>query len=303
MGNPDPGSSRLTLCPATRYSWAVIKKILPVVLLLLLAGCPATRHRGPRKSPRPRTPLPITGTREVVRVIDGDTVVLNGGERVRINYINTPEKREELGPEAGAFARERFQGARVKVEGNTRDGYGRLLGDVIAQGKSLAQTMVAHGLAHVFLIPPYDTDKVKLLMAAQARARDKKLGIWDTGRYQGNFHITSFHANPPGKDKFNLNGEYLRIANITTDPQSLSGYTLSNRAKDQFVFGEVIIPAGHTVIVSSGHGTDQPDPKKQIRMFWRRKSEAWSNWGDTATLRDSEGKVVDEVIHKPKRRR
>ena len=239
----------------------------------------------------------------MIRVIDGDTVVLNGGDRVRINYINTPEKREELGPEAGAHARKLCQGKMVRVEGNSRDGYGRMLGDIYCDKKSLARSMVASGLAHVFIIPPYDADKAKVLLAAQAKARGRKFGIWDTGRYQGAFHITSFHANAKGKDKFNLNGEYLRIANITSRAQNISGYTLINRKGEEFLFGDLKVPGGHTVMVLSGHGKDQTDPKKQLRLFWSRKDEAWNNWGDTASLRDPSEKVVDEVIHKPRRRR
>ena len=289
--------------PLTGYHYPVTKKILPIILLLLFTGCPPSHHRYTHKPPGDRASLPITGTREVKRVIDGDTVVLNGGERVRINNINTPEKKEELGPEAGAFARKLCQGKMVRVEGNTRDGYGRLLGDIICEGKSLAQQMVSHGLAHVFLIPPFEPDKAEVLLAAQAKAREKKVGIWDTGRYQGHFHITSFHANAKGKDKFNLNGEYLRIANITSQSQSFSGYTLVNRKGEEFLFGEVKVPGGHTVMVLSGHGEDQINPKKQLRLFWRRKDEAWNNWGDTATLRDPSEAVVDQVIHKPRRRR
>ncbi len=270
-----------------------------MTLLLVLAGCSSPTRKYTRRSD---APLP-TGTREVVRVIDGDTVELNGGDRVRINYINTPEKREELGRESSALARKLCRGKMVRVESRGRGGYGRVLGDIYCDKKSLAHSMVASGLAHVMIIPPFDADTAKVLLAAQAKARARKSGIWDTGRYQGFFHITSFHANAKGKDKFNLNGEYLRIANVTSQQQSISGYTLVNRKGEEFLFGDVKIPGGHTLMVFSGHGEDQTNAKKQIRLYWRRKDEAWNNWGDTATLRDSAETVVDQVIHKPRRRR
>lgn len=271
-----------------------------LLLAALLTGCSSTPNKQPRRASKP---LPSPGNRLVVRVIDGDTVQLNGGERVRINNINTPEKKEEMGPEASAFARKLLHRKMVKVEGGSRDHYGRLLGDLVLGGKSFAEAIVAAGLAHVFLIPPYDADKARRLIKAQARARSKARGIWDTSRYLGQFHITSFHANAPGHDNFNLNKEYLRIASIATKPASIKGYTVTNRKGEEYLFGELTLQPGHSLILSSGHGTDKKDPRKQIVLFWNRSEGAWNNRGDTATLSDPDGKVVDQVIYKPRRRR
>ena len=64
----------------------------------------------------------------VVRVIDGDTVVLAGGERVRLIGVDAPEVGEPGAEEATLFVRERVEGRTVWLEpdGNDRDRFGRL---------------------------------------------------------------------------------------------------------------------------------------------------------------------------------
>jgi len=276
------------------------KDLIPALLIatILLTACSgpqrSRRHRG--KDSRPAV---VSGLRKIVRVIDGDTFQLNGGDRVRLAYVNTPEKREELGPEATAFAKKRLKGKKVRIEGRKRDGYGRLIADVLIKDSSFAVELVRAGMAHLFIIPPFDKDKVAELLKAQRDARQKNVGIWATGRYQGLFHITSFHANPRGNDNFNLNGEVVRIACTGVEPASLKGYRLHNKRGEYYEFGDVTLPPGHTVLLHSGHGTDQKNPRKQMHLFWKRQASAWTNRGDAATLRDADGGLVDEALHVP----
>jgi micrococcal nuclease len=295
----------------------MIRRALPRSLLLVLVcftlGCPsshrpryARQHRGgcPKACAGGRSgPGVEQGTRRVERVIDGDTLVLNGGDRVRLAQVNAPEIDEEFGTEARDFARALVLDKLVGVEGSTRDGYGRLVADVTVGGKSLALELVARGLVHLYLIPPVDEARARQILAAQRVARQRRLGIWGTARYQGLFHITSFHANPPGNETFNLNSEYVRLASITDLPASLRGYALANRRDERYTFGDVVVPAGHTVIVASGGGTDQLDAKRQLKLFWNRTQGAWANKGDTASLRDPTGHVVDELAYDPRHRK
>lgn len=47
---------------------------------------------------------------EVIRVIDGDTMKLDDGRRVRLYGIDCPEGRQETGDEATAFVRRMAEG-------------------------------------------------------------------------------------------------------------------------------------------------------------------------------------------------
>jgi len=64
----------------------------------------------------------------VTRVIDGDTVELSSGERVRFIGIDAPEIGEPGADEATNFVRERTEGRTVWLEadGNNTDRHGRL---------------------------------------------------------------------------------------------------------------------------------------------------------------------------------
>ena len=64
----------------------------------------------------------------VIRVIDGDTVELSNGERVRFIGIDAPEIGEPGADEATEFVRERVEGRTVWLEpdGNNTDRHGRL---------------------------------------------------------------------------------------------------------------------------------------------------------------------------------
>jgi len=64
----------------------------------------------------------------VLRVIDGDTIELAGGEVVRLIGVDTPEPGEPGAGEATRFVRERTEGLTVWLEadGRDRDAHGRL---------------------------------------------------------------------------------------------------------------------------------------------------------------------------------
>ncbi|MCL2232661.1 MAG: thermonuclease family protein [Treponema sp.] len=64
----------------------------------------------------------------VVRVIDGDTIELAGGERVRLIGVDAPERGRPGANEAAQFVRERTEGRTVWLEadGANQDRHGRL---------------------------------------------------------------------------------------------------------------------------------------------------------------------------------
>jgi endonuclease YncB( thermonuclease family) len=241
-------------------------------------------------------PTSMTGT--VVKVYDGDTVVMDNDDRVRVRWINTPEKRpaQAYADEAQRFAERLLLNRKVVLHldpTHQRDGYGRLVAAIQVGSVDLSLALVERGLAHVFIIPP-EPDDIRPLLAAQAKAKKARRGIWSNRRYQGDLHITSFHGNAPGDDRQNVNGEYLRICNIADAAIDLGTFSMRNSKGKRWRLPAVEIPAGHTVRLHSGVGVAQTDPAQQLTAHLNSREPIWSNEGDRATLTDANGRLVDE---------
>jgi endonuclease YncB( thermonuclease family) len=112
----------------------------------------------------------------IIRVLDGDTVEVLGGDRIRFVGINTPETGYPYSSEAKEFLMDRILNQTVSVEVLGKDRYGRLLGYVHFNGELLNEELVREGLAHSFY---YDRDDhYKEIMRAEESARKEGKGIW-----------------------------------------------------------------------------------------------------------------------------
>lgn len=120
----------------------------------------------------------------VTRVIDGDTIEIAGGERVRYIGIDAPEERGTNGIEC--FAREAsdanstlVQGQYVRLEADTRDRdrYGRLLRYVWIDDQLINEVLVRRGFARRASYPPDDAKDAQL-QEAEALAQLEGAGLW-----------------------------------------------------------------------------------------------------------------------------
>ncbi|WP_426756630.1 thermonuclease family protein [Myxococcus sp. Y35] len=120
----------------------------------------------------------------VVEVLDGDTVVLEGGERVRYLLADTPERTgaggECFGPEAHAFNRGLVEGRQVTLTYGEacEDRFGRLLAYVSVGGREVNTLLVERGHACVLHVPPAGSLRRAEFEALEAQARLARRGIW-----------------------------------------------------------------------------------------------------------------------------
>lgn len=223
----------------------------------------------------------------VVKVYDGDTLTLESGDKIRLRWINTPElrPREAFGDEAKAHATRLVLGSTVQliVSPEGRDGYGRVLAGVRLGETDLTRSLLEEGLGHVFVIPPEDHD-IAPLIAVQAKARKARRGIWSLEEYQHDLHITSFHANGRGDDEADPNVEYMRIANLSDQEVDLSEWSIATRHGQKFSLPTLFVPPGHTVMVYSGMGAEQPNPLRQLTAYLGSRTALWDDDGDTVVL-------------------
>lgn len=149
-------------------------------------------------SPPSGAPSPTTDPEErhvVTRVLDGDTIVVNGGVKVRYIGIDTPEFYGDS-QETECFAREAkirneqlMLGMTVRLESDVTDTdtYGRLLRYVylddprssISDEVSINEILVHEGFAFARTFPP-DVALQENLTKLEADARENNRGLWDS---------------------------------------------------------------------------------------------------------------------------
>jgi micrococcal nuclease len=115
----------------------------------------------------------------VVKVIDGDTVELFDGRRVRYLGIDTPETDEPYFAEATARNRELVEGKIVELQSGAedRDVYDRLLRYVYVDGVFVNAELVAEGYATAYIFDP-DGRFSQVLVQLEQYAKLRGQGIW-----------------------------------------------------------------------------------------------------------------------------
>ncbi len=138
-----------------------------ILLLVIACACQVSKDR----------PYQLA---RVLSIVDGDTIVLTDGRRVRYVSIDTPERGDHFFTEASMLNRRLVEGKQIKMYSGTRetDRYGRTLAWVEVDGVAVAETLITMGLAH---ITGYRDSKMFIprLITRQREAMDHRRGIWE----------------------------------------------------------------------------------------------------------------------------
>jgi len=127
----------------------------------------------------PAPPVVRAGEGKVVRVFDGDSlVVASGTERIEVRLfgIDAPERTQPYSARARRFCGEQALGRDVRLLPHGEDAYHRTLAEVILpDGRSLNRELVRAGLAWWYRrYVPDDTE----LEALERAARTARRGLW-----------------------------------------------------------------------------------------------------------------------------
>ena len=137
-------------------------------------------------------PSPVSGqtrnlsTCELVRVIDGDTIVCAPDTRVRLILIDAPERSQAPWGDRARARLERLLsrgGIRLETDVQTHDRFGRLLAYVRVRGENINVRMVADGFAVLATYPP-NLRYVDAVRDAQRAARSGRRGLWAEGGFE-----------------------------------------------------------------------------------------------------------------------
>jgi micrococcal nuclease len=173
-----------------------VSRFFILVLIIGLLALPAVFFFQQQKS------APVAGAYAgifVRRAVDGDTLQLSDGERVRLIGIDTPEVHESeklyrdsrrsgqdirtiqaLGQRSWDFTKDLAEGKPVRLEFDIekRDKYGRLLAYVyLEDGTFVNAEIVREGYASLMTYPP-NVKYEALFLKLYREARENKRGLW-----------------------------------------------------------------------------------------------------------------------------
>ncbi len=123
--------------------------------------------------------------RTCIAVIDGDTIVLDGKEKVRLIGVDTPETKDPrkpvqyFGKEACEFTKRLVEGQKVRLgfDLNKTDKYGRTLAYVYLEDGTLLNAEIikqGYGFAYGYLIFKYYGEFKRY----EREARKNEIGLW-----------------------------------------------------------------------------------------------------------------------------
>lgn len=204
-----------------------------LVLVLGVAGCDESTSTGSRSG---------AGAATLARVVDGDTLELDNGERVRLIGINTPEtEHPDFGDECYGHQATRFtegllpdgEELRLVFDVERRDQYDRLLAYVYRQrdGLFVNAEVIGSGYAYVETVPP-NVEHADEFRALAREARQDERGLWSrcptSGGQPRNAHggcLDDYEGAcvppvPPDLDCDDIDGP---VTVVGDDPHNLDG--------------------------------------------------------------------------------
>ena len=141
----------------------------------------------------------------VQRVVDGDTIKLSDGQRVRLIGVDTPELHysnklvkdaqrsgvdmaaiQELGQKASDFTKSLVDGKSVRLEYDItkKDKYGRTLAYIyLEDGTFVNAKILEDGFGQIMTIPP-NVKYADYFLKLQREARKNGKGLWSTGTFE-----------------------------------------------------------------------------------------------------------------------
>jgi micrococcal nuclease len=213
----------------------------------------------------------------VERVIDGDTIVLEDGERVRLLGIDTTERGQKFWLEAKRFLEGKVLGKEIVLEKDVedRDKYDRLLRWIFVGDEFVNLQLVKEGYARTLF---YEDVKYRdALLGAESGARARGLRIWAFGDRPDMFCLGVYWLsyNAEGDDRKNLNGEFVEFRNSCTEPLDITGWYLEDDKGRRYVLSDFVIGNKSTFALHTGSGKDN-----RTDLYWGLDVPVWNNDGD-----------------------
>lgn len=194
-----PKKLKFSLDKKAKQAGGLLGVVVLVLALLIakLAGLPVDflfESESQQANPSQKQAAIAEGIYNVERCVDGDTIILAGGSRVRLIGADTPETVkpntdvQPFGPEASKFTKEAVarngNKVRISFDGTQIDKYGRTLAMVWLGEELLNERLIREGLAKAQLQYSYSREMKDRFKAAEDAAKRERRGIWSLSENQ-----------------------------------------------------------------------------------------------------------------------
>lgn len=178
-----------------------MKKHLALILFAAIAGCRLAPAPAPETTTRPGTPeldqsaqrtpngeKSVTG--KVVRVADGDTLMIRGEDgrdrKVRLHAIDAPELHQQFGETSKRNLESLARGKIATVYFKDYDQYGRIIGRVMIGEQNVNLEQLRKGCAWHFkrYANEQRAEEREIYAEAEDAARNSRSGLWESGNPQ-----------------------------------------------------------------------------------------------------------------------
>ncbi|MBU5575215.1 MAG: thermonuclease family protein [Candidatus Aenigmatarchaeota archaeon] len=227
----------------------------------------------------------------VINVIDGDTIEIETGEKVRLLGINAPENGDKYYEKAKEELKYLVLNKYVLLEKikDNKDKYGRLLRIIFLNNTNVNKEMIKNGLALPYIL----NSNFKYTFDFENAFKDcikENIGLCEKSENPCKNCIKILKIN--AIEKNSLNDEYVEIKNLCNFSCNISKWKIHDSAWNTFIFNHSL-ESNSSLILYTGYGYNT----KNI-FYWNSGFPIWNNNYDIVYLRDEKGKLVDYFIIK-----
>ncbi len=202
----------------------------------------------------------------VERVIDGDTVVINGSS-IRLLGINSPEKGEPFSLKSKEFLEEKILGENVRIYFDVEkfDRYKRKLGYIFYEGSNINLESVREGYSNYYF------------PSGKRKYYSEFVGAWTNCLEEGKNLCKKSAEKCISLDKWDIGNQEVVLKNICSKEVNLNGWSIKDEGRKKYVFDDKILKQGEKIVLTLEH--------------WDEKY-VWTKSGDSLILRDSNYEIV-----------
>jgi micrococcal nuclease len=204
----------------------------------------------------------------VERVIDGDTVVVNGTS-VRMLGLNTPEKGEKYYTEAKEYTSNFVLNKTIKIERRGKDRYDRELAYLfdVDTGKNINAEIVREGYANYYF-PDVHDNYYNLFVEAWEECISSNKNLCEKSLDKCSDCIVLHKFGPD---------EELVLYNQCEFDCDFEGWSVKDEGRKTYVFEDFVLKENYQVTLTAEDFN---------------QTYVWTNTGDTMFLRDEDGGLV-----------